>query len=110
MTEFTLSFSFRAILTKDGVLYVKLRAGQLSYKEDPMGWRSLLAQTVTLRNSEARTFKVTFSLNHGKTDAPFLLISVLYMVTLHISNQKDADFLFCSCILVGMVGRPTFSS
>lgn len=37
---------------------MKLRAGQLSYKEDPMGWRSLLAQTVTHRNSEARAFKV----------------------------------------------------
>ncbi|XP_063774168.1 anaphase-promoting complex subunit 1 isoform X1 [Pseudophryne corroboree] len=47
----------KSILSKDGVLYVKLRAGQLSYKEDPMGWRSLLAQTVTHRNSEARTFK-----------------------------------------------------
>ena len=42
---------------------MKLRAGQLSYKEDPMGWRSLLAQTVTHRNSEARLFKV--SLPHG---------------------------------------------
>lgn len=38
---------------------MKLRAGQLSYKEDPMGWRSLLAQTVTHRNSEARAFKVS---------------------------------------------------
>lgn len=48
----------RSILSKDGVLYVKLRAGQLSYKEDPMGWQSLLAQTVANRNSEARAFKV----------------------------------------------------
>ncbi|XP_053314793.1 anaphase-promoting complex subunit 1 [Spea bombifrons] len=47
----------KSILSKDGVLYVKLRAGQLSYKEDPLGWKSLLAQTVTHRNSEARTFK-----------------------------------------------------
>ncbi|KAK7806339.1 hypothetical protein U0070_020191 [Myodes glareolus] len=47
----------KSILSKDGVLYVKLRAGQLSYKEDPMGWQSLLAQTVSNRNSEARTFK-----------------------------------------------------
>ncbi|XP_075719012.1 anaphase-promoting complex subunit 1 [Rhinoderma darwinii] len=47
----------QSILCKDGVLYVKLRAGQLSYKEDPMGWRSLLAQSVTHRNSEARSFK-----------------------------------------------------
>ncbi|EMP36562.1 Anaphase-promoting complex subunit 1 [Chelonia mydas] len=47
----------KSILSKDGILYVKLRAGQLSYKEDPMGWRSLLAQAVTHRNSETRTFK-----------------------------------------------------
>ncbi|MEE6474887.1 hypothetical protein FKM82_010525 [Ascaphus truei] len=47
----------KSILSKDGVLYVKLRAGQLSYKEDPMGWHSLLAQTVTRTNSEARSFK-----------------------------------------------------
>uniref|UniRef100_A0A452U3R7 Anaphase-promoting complex subunit 1 n=1 Tax=Ursus maritimus TaxID=29073 RepID=A0A452U3R7_URSMA len=47
----------KSILSKDGVLYVKLRAGQLSYKEDPMGWQSLLAQTVANRNSEARAFK-----------------------------------------------------
>ncbi|XP_061481518.1 anaphase-promoting complex subunit 1 isoform X3 [Rhineura floridana] len=47
----------KSILSKDGVLYVKLRAGQLSYKEDPMGWRSLLAQTVTHRNTDARAFK-----------------------------------------------------
>ncbi|KAJ7341215.1 hypothetical protein JRQ81_005067 [Phrynocephalus forsythii] len=47
----------KSILSKDGVLYVKLRAGQLSYKEDPMGWRSLLAQTVTHRNTDAHAFK-----------------------------------------------------
>uniref|UniRef100_A0A8D2NR13 Anaphase-promoting complex subunit 1 n=1 Tax=Zosterops lateralis melanops TaxID=1220523 RepID=A0A8D2NR13_ZOSLA len=47
----------QSILSKGGILYVKLRAGQLSYKEDPMGWRSLLAETVTHRNSEARAFK-----------------------------------------------------
>ncbi|EGW04951.1 Anaphase-promoting complex subunit 1 [Cricetulus griseus] len=47
----------KSILSKDGVLYVKLRAGQLSYKEDPMGWQSLLAQTVSNRNSDVRSFK-----------------------------------------------------
>lgn len=51
--------SVRSILAKGGVLYVKLRAGQRSYKEDPMGWRSLLAQSVTHRSSEARAFKVS---------------------------------------------------
>ncbi|KAK2508840.1 hypothetical protein MC885_015117 [Smutsia gigantea] len=60
----------KSILSKDGVLYVKLRAGQLSYKEDPMGWQSLLAQTVANRNSEARAFK--------KQEILDLFSSVLY--------------------------------
>uniref|UniRef100_A0A6Q2YLC4 Anaphase-promoting complex subunit 1 n=1 Tax=Esox lucius TaxID=8010 RepID=A0A6Q2YLC4_ESOLU len=47
----------QSILSKDGVLYVKLRAGQLPYKDDPRGWKSLLAPNVNNRNSEVRTFK-----------------------------------------------------
>ncbi|KAA8583561.1 hypothetical protein FQN60_014769 [Etheostoma spectabile] len=35
----------KSILSRDGVLYVKLRAGQLPYKDDPQGWKSLLAST-----------------------------------------------------------------
>ncbi|XP_036816071.1 anaphase-promoting complex subunit 1 isoform X1 [Oncorhynchus mykiss] len=46
-----------SILSRDGVLYVKLRAGQLPYKDDPRGWKSLLAPNVNNRNSEVRTFK-----------------------------------------------------
>ncbi|XP_046885397.1 LOW QUALITY PROTEIN: anaphase-promoting complex subunit 1 [Hypomesus transpacificus] len=46
-----------SILSRDGVLYVKLRAGQLPYKDDPRGWKSLLAPSVNNRNSEVRTFK-----------------------------------------------------
>lgn len=62
---------YRSILSKDGVLYVKLRAGQLSYKEDPMGWQSLLAQTVANRNSEARAFKVaTLVEMEGRRESP----------------------------------------
>lgn len=40
------------------MLYVKLRAGQLPYKDDPQGWKSLLASTVNHRNSGFRAFKV----------------------------------------------------
>ncbi|XP_072533589.1 anaphase-promoting complex subunit 1 isoform X3 [Salminus brasiliensis] len=47
----------QSILSRDGVLYVKLRAGQLPYKDDPRGWKSLLAPTVNNRNPEVRTFK-----------------------------------------------------
>uniref|UniRef100_A0A8B9HLC7 Anaphase-promoting complex subunit 1 n=1 Tax=Astyanax mexicanus TaxID=7994 RepID=A0A8B9HLC7_ASTMX len=46
----------QSILSRDGVLYVKLRAGQLPYKDDPRGWKSLLAPAVN-RNPEVRTFK-----------------------------------------------------
>ncbi|XP_036402941.1 anaphase-promoting complex subunit 1 [Megalops cyprinoides] len=47
----------QSILARDGVLYVKLRAGQLPYKDDPRGWKSLLAPNVNNRNPEVRTFK-----------------------------------------------------
>ncbi|XP_076016530.1 anaphase-promoting complex subunit 1 isoform X2 [Genypterus blacodes] len=47
----------KSILTKDGVLYVKLRAGQLPYKDDPQGWKSLMASTVNHSNSGVRSFK-----------------------------------------------------
>uniref|UniRef100_A0A3Q1II57 Anaphase-promoting complex subunit 1 n=1 Tax=Anabas testudineus TaxID=64144 RepID=A0A3Q1II57_ANATE len=47
----------KSILSRDGVLYVKLRAGQLPYKDDPQGWKSLLASTINHRNSGVRAFK-----------------------------------------------------
>lgn len=47
----------KSILCRDGVLYVKLRAGQLPYKDDPQGWKSLVATTVNHRNSGFRAFK-----------------------------------------------------
>lgn len=37
---------------------MKLRAGQLPYKDDPQGWKSLLASTINQRNSGVRAFKV----------------------------------------------------
>ncbi|XP_067276723.1 anaphase-promoting complex subunit 1 isoform X1 [Pseudorasbora parva] len=47
----------QSILSRDGVLYVKLRAGQLPYKDDPQGWKSLLAPNLNNRSAEVRTFK-----------------------------------------------------
>ncbi|XP_012733859.2 anaphase-promoting complex subunit 1 isoform X1 [Fundulus heteroclitus] len=47
----------KSILIRDGVLYVKLRAGQLPYKDDPQGWKSLLATTVNHRNPGVTAFK-----------------------------------------------------
>ncbi|XP_078728043.1 anaphase-promoting complex subunit 1 isoform X4 [Lampetra fluviatilis] len=42
----------RSMLQRDGRLYVKKRAGHLSFAEDPMGYRSLLAQTFTHQSPE----------------------------------------------------------
>ncbi|XP_038074683.1 anaphase-promoting complex subunit 1-like isoform X2 [Patiria miniata] len=39
--------AIEAIFRADGTLYVKQRAGHLSYAEDPKGYKSLLAQTFT---------------------------------------------------------------
>lgn len=58
MGHYLYIFFLRSILSRDGVLYVKLRAGQLPYKDDPQGWKSLLASTINQRNSGVRAFKV----------------------------------------------------
>uniref|UniRef100_A0A2K6DAI7 Anaphase-promoting complex subunit 1 n=1 Tax=Macaca nemestrina TaxID=9545 RepID=A0A2K6DAI7_MACNE len=90
--------SIQSILSKDGVLYVKLRAGQLSYKEDPMGWQSLLAQTVANRNSEARAFKPeTIS---AFTSDPALLSFADYFCkpTVNMGQKQEILDLFSSVL------------
>uniref|UniRef100_A0A452RM12 Anaphase-promoting complex subunit 1 n=1 Tax=Ursus americanus TaxID=9643 RepID=A0A452RM12_URSAM len=85
-------------LKYDGVLYVKLRAGQLSYKEDPMGWQSLLAQTVANRNSEARAFKPeTIS---AFTSDPALLSFAEYFCkpTVNMGQKQEILDLFSSVL------------
>uniref|UniRef100_A0A673WB92 Anaphase-promoting complex subunit 1 n=1 Tax=Salmo trutta TaxID=8032 RepID=A0A673WB92_SALTR len=62
-----------SILSRDGVLYVKLRAGQLPYKDDPRGWKSLLAPNVNNRNSEVRTFKAVRTLEQTEMCETFAL-------------------------------------
>lgn len=96
----------RSILSKDGVLYVKLRAGQLSYKEDPMGWQSLLAQTVANRNSEARAFKPeTIS---SFTSDPALLSFAEYFCKPTVSmGQKQEILDLFSSILYECVAQET---
>nr|XP_061821876.1 anaphase-promoting complex subunit 1 [Nerophis lumbriciformis] len=48
----------KSVLSRNGVLYVKLRAGQLSYKDDPQGWKSLPTSAINQRNSGVRAFKL----------------------------------------------------
>jgi hypothetical protein len=47
----------RNILQTSGMLHVKQRAGHLSYVEDPKGYRSLLAKSLTNDQSGRRNVK-----------------------------------------------------
>uniref|UniRef100_A0A672TR24 Anaphase promoting complex subunit 1 n=1 Tax=Strigops habroptila TaxID=2489341 RepID=A0A672TR24_STRHB len=57
----------KSILSKGGVLYVKLRAGQLSYKEDPMGWRSLLAHRKEEQSCAGERLSLTATRKLGRS-------------------------------------------
>ncbi|XP_030051793.1 anaphase-promoting complex subunit 1 [Microcaecilia unicolor] len=87
-----------SILSKDGVLYVKLRAGQLSYKEDPMGWRSLLTQTVTHRNSEARSFKPEAISAFTSDQALLSFAEYFCKPTLNMGQKQEMLDLFSSIL------------
>uniref|UniRef100_A0A7N6BMK7 Anaphase-promoting complex subunit 1 n=1 Tax=Anabas testudineus TaxID=64144 RepID=A0A7N6BMK7_ANATE len=72
----------KSILSRDGVLYVKLRAGQLPYKDDPQGWKSLLASTINHRNSGVRAFKAVEALRRGDVLQTFPLWQLRLVVEL----------------------------
>uniref|UniRef100_W5K7K4 Anaphase-promoting complex subunit 1 n=1 Tax=Astyanax mexicanus TaxID=7994 RepID=W5K7K4_ASTMX len=83
----------QSILSRDGVLYVKLRAGQLPYKDDPRGWKSLLAPAVN-RNPEVRTFKAVKGLERGELNETFCLWQmklVLEMCESDVLQQRLRD-------------------
>ncbi|XP_035421289.1 anaphase-promoting complex subunit 1 isoform X2 [Cygnus atratus] len=88
----------KSILSKGGILYVKLRAGQLSYKEDPMGWRSLLAQTVTHRNSEARAFKPEAISAFTSDPALFSFADYFCKPTVNMGQKQEILDLFSSIL------------
>lgn len=87
----------KSILSKGGVLYVKLRAGQLSYKEDPMGWRSFSAQTITHGN-EARSFKPE-DISAFTSDPALLLFAEYFCKPTVNMGQKQEMLDFFSSIL-----------
>uniref|UniRef100_A0A3Q3W0X4 Anaphase-promoting complex subunit 1 n=1 Tax=Mola mola TaxID=94237 RepID=A0A3Q3W0X4_MOLML len=72
----------KSILSRDGVLYVKLRAGQLPYKDDPQGWKSLLASTVNHCSSGVRAFKAVGALSRGDLLQTFPLWQMRLVVEL----------------------------
>lgn len=77
---------------------MKLRAGQLSYKEDPMGWRSLLAQTVTHRNSEARAFKPEAISAFTSDPALFSFADYFCKPTVNMGQKQEILDLFSSIL------------
>uniref|UniRef100_A0A8C6VB30 Anaphase-promoting complex subunit 1 n=1 Tax=Naja naja TaxID=35670 RepID=A0A8C6VB30_NAJNA len=88
----------KSILSRDGVLYVKLRAGQLSYKEDPMGWRSLLAQTVTHRKTDAYAVKPE-AISAFTSDPALLSFADYFCKPAATMGQKQEVFDLFSSIL-----------
>uniref|UniRef100_H3ATJ7 Anaphase-promoting complex subunit 1 n=1 Tax=Latimeria chalumnae TaxID=7897 RepID=H3ATJ7_LATCH len=92
------SQQLKSILSNSGTLYVKLRAGQLSYKEDPTGWHSLLAQTVTRGNLEASTFKPE-AISAFTSDPTLLSFAEYFCKPAKIKGQNhEAKDLFSSIL------------
>ncbi|NXY32616.1 APC1 protein, partial [Pomatorhinus ruficollis] len=77
---------------------LELRAGQLSYKEDPMGWRSLLAETVTHRNSEARAFKPEAISAFTSDPALFSFADYFCKPTVNMGQKQEILDLFSSIL------------
>ncbi|KAM8852237.1 anaphase-promoting complex subunit 1 isoform 1-T1 [Synchiropus picturatus] len=92
----------KSILSRDGVLYVKLRAGQLPYKDDPHGWKSLLSSSVTHRHSGVQAFKPE-SISTFTSDPALLLFAEFFCKTKDGANHRaDSPSLFpamlCECV------------
>ncbi|KAJ8248603.1 hypothetical protein GJAV_G00243760 [Gymnothorax javanicus] len=88
----------QSILARDGVLYVKLRAGQLPYKDDPRGWKSLLAPNVNNRNPEVRTFKPEV-ISSFTSDAALLSFAEYFCKSSENMKHKGDTLALFSAIL-----------
>ncbi|XP_026795079.3 anaphase-promoting complex subunit 1 isoform X1 [Pangasianodon hypophthalmus] len=88
----------QSILSRDGVLYVKLRAGQLPYKDDPRGWKSLLAPSVNNRNPEVRTFKPE-AISTFTSDAALVSFAKYFCeASENMKNKQDTVALFSAIL------------
>ncbi|XP_051781384.1 anaphase-promoting complex subunit 1 isoform X2 [Erpetoichthys calabaricus] len=96
----------QVILSKDGILYVKLRAGQLSYKDDPRGWQSLLAQTISHRNPEVRSFKPE-AISAFTSDPALLLFAEYFCKSTKNAEYKHEPLVLFSSILYECVTQET---
>uniref|UniRef100_A0A672TS66 Anaphase promoting complex subunit 1 n=1 Tax=Strigops habroptila TaxID=2489341 RepID=A0A672TS66_STRHB len=90
----------KSILSKGGVLYVKLRAGQLSYKEDPMGWRSLLAHRKEEQSCAGERLSLTPEAISAFTSDPALFSFADYFCkpTVNMGQKQEILDLFSSIL------------
>ncbi|KAL3050601.1 hypothetical protein OYC64_012595 [Pagothenia borchgrevinki] len=88
----------KSILCRDGVLYVKLRAGQLPYKDDPQGWKSLLASTVNHRNSGVRAFKPE-AISTFTSEPALVSFAEFFCKTSEEIKQRDDTLVLFSAML-----------
>ncbi|XP_062851927.1 anaphase-promoting complex subunit 1 [Trichomycterus rosablanca] len=87
----------QSILSRDGMLYVKLRAGQLPYKDDPLGWKSLLAPSVNNRNMEVRTFKPE-AISAFTSDDALVSFAKYFCRTENLKHKQDTVALFSAIL------------
>ncbi|XP_069035969.1 anaphase-promoting complex subunit 1 [Lepisosteus oculatus] len=88
----------QSILSRDGMLYVKLRAGQLPYKDDPRGWQSLLAQNVNPRNPEVHSFKPE-AISAFTSDAALVSFAEYFCKPAeNLKHKKDVLALFSAIL------------
>ncbi|KAM8859323.1 anaphase-promoting complex subunit 1 isoform 2-T2 [Spinachia spinachia] len=88
----------QSILSRDGVLYVKLRAGQLPYKDDPQGWKSLLASSVNQRASGVRAFKPE-AISTFTSEAALVSFAEFFCRTSQEPQQRDDTLVLFSAML-----------
>uniref|UniRef100_G3N8P6 Anaphase promoting complex subunit 1 n=1 Tax=Gasterosteus aculeatus aculeatus TaxID=481459 RepID=G3N8P6_GASAC len=88
----------QSILSRDGVLYVKLRAGQLPYKDDPQGWKSLLASSVNQRASGVRAFKPE-AISTFTSEPALVSFAQFFCKTSEELQQRDDTLVLFSAML-----------
>ncbi|XP_037553834.1 anaphase-promoting complex subunit 1 [Nematolebias whitei] len=88
----------KSILSRDGVLYVKLRAGQLPYKDDPQGWKSLLTAFINHRNSGVTAFKPEAISNFTSEPALISFAEFFCKTPEAMKDRKDTFVLFSAML------------
>ncbi|XP_063958903.1 anaphase-promoting complex subunit 1-like isoform X2 [Lytechinus pictus] len=81
--------TLKGLLTSGGTLFVKQRAGHLSYAEDPKGYRSLLAQLLTHETSNHSTSDL--KLIESFTSDPYILTFVKQFCWWNSDKPKQED-------------------